>query len=880
LIPINLRERPRDSLKGRAGFHRATIVDKQGNAILLCRLLELTGSQTRAARPALDRCYQDGFELARAGAHWLRRGGRRVWQGETRIHVAVREVPPKESVRLARRLQASLESVEGVRWARFHAPLGHAVIELDASHGGVSERDRLTDVLVAQVAAAEVVLGLSHRPFLARAHPEHHPGDPVPILLAVLEGSVDLASSVASFGMRRLRLPARPLNLELMAVIDSVADIPGLRKGVERQLSILVTDVWLEVAAAALRPLVRGDLSGAAGSLHRYLRVRELLARRATWSRWEPRLFGTPEAVADARPVPAGARPVPLPDGPLERGAARLALGAFSAFGGVWFTSGRLEPATAAIFAGLPRPAHLGRDAFASRLGYRLARADVLVLDPQVLRRLDRLDCVAVDAVLCESATLDCGRLAATIDHAGLQLVWVGPGRLPAAARRHNRRLVAGPGRAVRRLQEEGRGVVYLGSVAAGLAAADCGLCLVPSGQTPASTAHILAPGGIEQAMTLVDAVAAAHRASRESVQLSSVKIALAVALASTGLSPATTQRILSVAGLASMLAMVNGIRVANGVTVTDPAALAPPEHAWHRMRTGEVLTALGSGVDGISEADARRRSAPPPRERSAAGEFARLVGEELDSPLTPVLGAGAALSFLTGARTDAAMITSVILFNALYGGAQRFRTEALIRQLSRRERQRVLVRRDGGRITVVETALVPGDVIELAAGEAVPGHCRILDATALAVDEASLTGESMPVAKTAAPCDAAEIAGRRSMLYAGTHVVSGDVTAVVTAVGASTESGRAARLAAGAGISTGVEERLRSLTAYAAPVAATAGVPGGPGRAFAGATRARDSGNRCQSVRGRRARRAAHPGRAGPVIRGRTTFRARHPGA
>ncbi|HYW05032.1 MAG TPA: HAD-IC family P-type ATPase [Gammaproteobacteria bacterium] len=788
-------------------------------------MLELAASQARSARPVLDRCYQDGSGLALAGAHWLRHGGRRVWHGETRIHIAVREVPPKDSVRLARRLQSRLESIDGVRWARFHAPLGHAVVELDASAGGMPDRDRLTDLLVGQVGAVEAGLGLSGRPFVTRAHPEHHPGDPIPILLAVLEGGIDLASSVASFGMRRLRLPARPLNLELLAVIDSIADIPDIRKGVERSLSIVVTDVWLEVAAAALRPLVRGDLSGAAGFLHRYLRVHELLARRAAWSRWEPRLFGTPDAVAGARLAPAGARPVPLPDGPLERNAARLALGAFSAFTGMWFTSGRLEPATAAIFAGLPRPARLGRDAFASRLGYRLARADVLVLDPQVLRRLDRLDCVAVDAALCESAPLDFGRLAATIDHAGLQLVWVGPGRLPAAARRHGRRLVAGPGRAVRRLQEEGRGVVYIGSVAAGLAVADCGLCLVPAGWAPASTAHILAPGGIEQAIVLVDAVAGAHRASRESIRLSSVKIALAVALASTGLNPATTQRILGVAGLASMLAMVNGIRVANGVSVADPAALAPPEHPWYRMGTGEVLAALGSGVDGISEAEARRRSVPPPRQRSAAGAFARLVGEELDSPLTPVLGAGAALSFLTGARTDAAMITSVILFNALYGGAQRFRTEALIRRLSRRERQQVLVRRAGSRAPVVETALVPGDVIELSAGEAVPDDCRILAATALEVDEASLTGESMPVAKTAAPCDAAEIAGRRSMLYAGTHLASGNATVVVTAVGASTESGRAARLAAGAGVSTGVEERLRSLTAYTAPVAAAAGI-------------------------------------------------------
>jgi len=771
--------------------------------------------------------YRKGVQLSHEGGQWLFRGGRCVWQGDTRIHIAVREPTERTAALLADRLQIALEAVPGVVWARFHAPLRYAVVETDPSARRGHGLDRLTHVLVAKVAGVEAELRLDERPFAARMQPEHHPGDAAPILLSLLEGAMDFTSGVASLGIRQLGLPAPPLNLELMAIVESVADIPLVRKAVERKLSIMATDVWLEVAAAILRPLVRGDLSGAAGLVHRYLRLRELWARRAAWCCWEPRLCGDPDALKETRFAPRDTRPVPFPDGILERSATRLALGTFSAFSGVWFASGRLAPATAAIFAGLPRPARMGRDAFASQLGYRLARAGVLVLEPHVLRRFDRMDCVALDAQLAGIGTPDLERLITTINRAGLQLVWVGAGRRPASMRHHGRRFTSMPANALRRLQREGRGVIYIGCDGRGLATADCGISFRLGQRMPAATAHILAPGGLEQAMALVQAVAAAHRASRESVSLSTLKIALAVALASTGLNRATTQRVLSAAGLTSVLAMVDGIRLANAIALPgeDLTAVAPAGRAWHRMTHGEVLAALGSSVDGISDAEASQRQLPPPRQRSALAEFSRFIGEELDSPLTPVLAVGAALSFLTGAPIDAAMISSVILFNALYGGVQRFRTDALIRQLSKRELQRVSVRRASALASVVETALVPGDVIELSAGEAVPADCRIMAATGLEVDEASLTGESLPVTKKAAPCDAADIAGRRSMLYAGTYIVSGDVTAVVTSVGASTESGRAARLAADAWVSTGVEKRLRSLTAYTAPVAATAGV-------------------------------------------------------
>lgn len=120
---------------------------------------------------------------------------------------------------------------------------------------------------------------------------------------------------------------------------------------------------------------------------------------------------------------------------------------------------------------------------------------------------------------------------------------------------------------------------------------------------------------------------------------------------------------------------------------------------------------------------------------------------------------------------------------------------------------------------------LVPGDVVELRAGDAVPADCRLIEAAGLEVDESTLTGESQLVAKTAAPTAAAAVAERGSMVYQGTTVAAGHGLAVVVAAGEATESGRTARLAAAGAPPSGVELRLRSLSRRILPASVGAGL-------------------------------------------------------
>jgi cation-transporting ATPase I len=170
-------------------------------------------------------------------------------------------------------------------------------------------------------------------------------------------------------------------------------------------------------------------------------------------------------------------------------------------------------------------------------------------------------------------------------------------------------------------------------------------------------------------------------------------------------------------------------------------------------------------------------------------------------------------------------MVASVVGFNALISGIQRFQADRAIARLDEVSTEPVAARRDGADVWVEPADLVSGDVIYLQAGEVVPADCRILEASALEVDESRLTGESLPVAKGSEPSFGADLADRTSMLYEGTSIAAGKAVAVVIAVGEHTETRRAYLLAGEEPPETGVEARLRSLTAFATPVAVGAGL-------------------------------------------------------
>ncbi len=248
------------------------------------------------------------------------------------------------------------------------------------------------------------------------------------------------------------------------------------------------------------------------------------------------------------------------------------------------------------------------------------------------------------------------------------------------------------------------------------------------------------------------------------------------------------------------------------------------PAQRWHEMEPDESLERLGTHVRGLDADDrARRDAASTARVEPEPVGLGRAAFDELANPLTPLLGLGAALSAAVGSVTDAALVGTVLGANALVGAAQRVQTERSLQRLEQTSDVDVLVRIDGTPTRVPWDSLVPGDIIELDAGDRVPADCRLIAAEGLEADESSLTGESLPVAKTVEATPGASVADRSSMLFEGTAIAAGTATAVVVAVGADTEAGRSIASSAEPPPS-GVEQRLGHLTRMTMPVSVIGG--------------------------------------------------------
>ncbi|RSO03809.1 haloacid dehalogenase [Streptomyces sp. WAC 06783] len=379
------------------------------------------------------------------------------------------------------------------------------------------------------------------------------------------------------------------------------------------------------------------------------------------------------------------------------------------------------------------------------------------------------------------------------------------------------KRLVA----SVRELQANGAVVLLVSGNRRALGAADCGIGVHRKGKAPPWGAHLLVGGDLSTAGLIVDAVAVAAQVDRESAMLAAGGSGVGAVAAVQARAFRATRRAATAGHTAGSAAFCLGAGRARQLLARPPlpAAQSTP---WHLMPASQVLERLAATPDGLSSREATARSSPArrtdgPRRTGLATAFV----EELANPLTPVLAAGAALSAAVGSRTDAALVAAITGTSALVGGVQRVRTERALAELFERSAINARVRRDGDERQVSAGELVPGDVIVLGGTEdVVPADCRLLTAEGLEVDESSLTGESLPVAKDPAPVVAAQLADRRSMLYEGTTVAAGRATAVVVATGPATEVGRSLATARQAAPTAGVEKRLASLTKASLPIA------------------------------------------------------------
>ena len=376
----------------------------------------------------------------------------------------------------------------------------------------------------------------------------------------------------------------------------------------------------------------------------------------------------------------------------------------------------------------------------------------------------------------------------------------------------------------VRRLQADGEVVVLLGTDRAALDAADVGIGLVSeAGPVPWGGALLVGPRLAEVPRVLA-AAPVAREVSERGVRVAAGATFLSGLLLAVGRRGRDGRAVWPVT-LAAVGAMFSGVQGARSVARLPDAV--PVWHTpWHALEPEEVLDRLPEPDTGVlTGADPGHGGQDGSPVRGAARSLVALVANmraELADPLTPVLATGAAASAVIGSPGDALLVSGVLTGSAAISGAQRMRADRALRELLQGQRlsARVVARvGDGVPRRVPATALRAGLVVDLRSGDVVPADARLLAVQDLEVDEATLTGESTAVGKQVGATPGAELPDRACMVYEGTTVVAGTGRALVVAVGAATEAGRALALAGRAAGPEGIQSRLEELTRRGLPV-------------------------------------------------------------
>jgi len=223
--------------------------------------------------------------------------------------------------------------------------------------------------------------------------------------------------------------------------------------------------------------------------------------------------------------------------------------------------------------------------------------------------------------------------------------------------------------------------------------------------------------------------------------------------------------------------------------------------NAPYSLNKDQIIKELTTHADnGLAEQEARKRLTEfGPNELVEQGRKSAFVilFNQLKELMVLILLAAAGISFFLHEYIDAAVILVIVVLNTLIGFWQEFKAENAMAALKKLAVPNVRVRRSGEEKTISAKELVPGDLVILEAGNIIPADARIVELSNLKVQEAALTGESVPVEKKteALPDAKIPLADRNNMLYMGTVVTYGRARAVVTATGISTELGSIAQM-------------------------------------------------------------------------------------
>lgn len=219
----------------------------------------------------------------------------------------------------------------------------------------------------------------------------------------------------------------------------------------------------------------------------------------------------------------------------------------------------------------------------------------------------------------------------------------------------------------------------------------------------------------------------------------------------------------------------------------------------WHTKTVLNVLETLHSHEYGLTQEEASERFQKYGVNKLPEGKTDSLFLiflRQFQSPLIYILLAASATVFWMGEAVDASIIFLVLFFNAIVGTLQEGKAQNALLALRKFSETSATVVRDGKERIIPDTEIVTGDIILFQEGEKVPADARVISANTLKIDEASLTGESVPVTKTEAvvPVDTLPVTEQKNMIFKGTNVLSGNGVAVVVATGFATEIGKIAQ--------------------------------------------------------------------------------------
>jgi Ca2+-transporting ATPase len=254
---------------------------------------------------------------------------------------------------------------------------------------------------------------------------------------------------------------------------------------------------------------------------------------------------------------------------------------------------------------------------------------------------------------------------------------------------------------------------------------------------------------------------------------------------------------------------LATGTAIANTSAATRLEQSACREHFQHMtldfkqpwsFPPDEVARRAGTDPDaGLTQAEAERRLQQygPNRLKDDGGlPWWRLLLRQFADLLIGLLAVAAVVSALIGEWPDAVLIAVIVVANAVIGFVQEWRAEKAVAALQALSEPAANVLRDGHLREIAAAELAPGDVIDFAAGDFIPADARLAQTTELEIDEAAMTGESLPAEKTLDAVDAdAPVPDRHCMVHSGTAVMRGHGRGIITATGMSSELGRIATM-------------------------------------------------------------------------------------